>query len=58
MEKGGARPGLAPTATIPRSALRNIAELKLRDLNAASVDGAMKIVEGTARSMGIDITEE
>ena len=58
VEKGGDRPGSAPTATIPRSALRNIAELKLRDLNAASVDGAMKIIEGTARSMGIDVEED
>ena len=58
VEKGGERPGFAPKATIPRSAVRSIAELKLRDLNAASVDGAMKIIEGTARSMGIDIAEE
>jgi large subunit ribosomal protein L11 len=57
VDKGGARPGFGATAAIPRSAVRGIAELKLKDLNAASVDGAMKIIEGTARSMGIDITE-
>ena len=58
VEKGGDRPGFAPAATIPRSAVRSIAELKLKDLNTASVDGAIKIIEGTARSMGIDIAEE
>ena len=57
VEKGGGRPGLATAGAVPRSAVRNIAELKLRDLNAASIDGAMKIIEGTARSMGIEITE-
>jgi large subunit ribosomal protein L11 len=58
VEKGGDRPGFGSAGAVPRSALRNIAELKLRDLNAASVDGAMKIIEGTARSMGIEIAEE
>ena len=58
VDKGGDRPGSAPAGVVPRAALRNIAELKLRDLNAASVDGAMKIIEGTARSMGIEIAEE
>ncbi len=58
VEKGGDRPGFGSAGAVPRSTLRNIAELKLRDLNAASVDGAMKIIEGTARSMGIEIAEE
>jgi large subunit ribosomal protein L11 len=44
--------------TIPRDAVKEIAELKLKDLNANSVDGAMKIIEGTARSMGIEISGE
>ena len=43
---------------IPRAAIREIAQSKMRDLNASSVEKAMKIVEGTARSMGIDVAEE
>ena len=58
VEKGGERPGLAKAGTVARSALRNIAEQKLKDLNAASVEQAMKIIEGTARSMGIDVEGE
>jgi large subunit ribosomal protein L11 len=38
--------------------LREIAETKLVDLNAGSVENAMSIIEGTARSMGIEVTEE
>ena len=43
---------------ISRRALREIAETKLVDLNAGSVENAMSIIEGTARSMGIEVTEE
>ncbi|MCH8745734.1 MAG: 50S ribosomal protein L11, partial [Chloroflexi bacterium] len=43
--------------TISRQALRKIAEIKLKDLNAPSVEQAVKIIEGTARSMGIEISE-
>ena len=42
---------------MPRSKVREIAELKMPDLNAADVEAAMRMVEGTARSMGIDIVE-
>ncbi|MEX2314397.1 MAG: 50S ribosomal protein L11, partial [Thermomicrobiales bacterium] len=38
-----------------RAQVREIAELKMRDLNAVDVEGAMKQVEGTARSMGIEV---
>ena len=41
---------------ISSAAVKEIAELKLADLNAADLDGAVKIIEGTARSMGIEIT--
>ena len=58
IEKGGAQPSRGRVATIPRNAVKEIAELKLKDLNANSVDGAMKIIEGTARSMGIEISGE
>ena len=42
-------------ATISRDKVKEIAETKINDLNAADLDGAMKIIEGTARSMGIQI---
>ena len=53
IEKGSASPRAVKVATIPSSKVREIAEQKMRDLNAADVEGAMRIVEGTARSMGI-----
>ena len=40
-----------------RQQVREIAELKLKDLNAYDVDAAMRMIEGTARSMGIQVTE-
>lgn len=59
IEKGGATPGLnnAAAATVTRDQVRQIAETKLRDLGATSVEGAMRMVEGTARSMGIRVAE-
>ena len=42
-------------ATISRDKVKEIAETKIKDLNAADLDGAMKIIEGTARSMGIQV---
>ena len=44
--------------TVNRQSLREIAQVKLVDLNASSVEEAMSIIEGTARSMGIEVTEE
>ena len=58
VEKGSARASHDKVGTLPRSQLRAIAEQKAKDLNAASVDGAMKIIEGTAQSMGVEIVEE
>ena len=55
IEKGSASPRVDKVATIPVSKIREIAEAKMRDLNAADVDGAIRIIEGTARSMGIQI---
>jgi large subunit ribosomal protein L11 len=55
VEKGSGSPRNEKIATLPQSTIRAIAEQKLRDLNAADVDGAMRIIEGTARSMGIQI---
>ncbi len=55
VDKGAAEPGQARVGTVDRDSLRDIAQLKLADLNASSVDEAMNIIEGTARSMGIEV---
>lgn len=55
LERGSANPRAEKVARIPRDRVREIAELKMDDLNAADVEGAMRIIEGTARSMGIDV---
>ena len=53
--KGSGTPNGTHIAAVTRDQLRRIAETKMPDLNAASVEGAMKTVEGTARSMGIKV---
>ena len=55
VEKGSGSPRAEKVGAVPRSKVREIAEAKMRDLNAADIEGAMRIVEGTARSMGIEI---
>lgn len=56
LPKGSAAPNTSKVGTVTRAQLREIAELKMQDLNAVDVEGAMRIIEGTARSMGITIT--
>ena len=58
VEKGGAQAGRASLGSVRRSSVREIAELKMKDLNAATVESAMSIIEGTARSMGIAVAED
>ena len=58
IEKGASEIREGPVGTINRGALREIAETKLSDLNASSVEEAMAIIAGTARSMGIQVSEE
>jgi large subunit ribosomal protein L11 len=53
--KGSGRALHEKVGTISRSAVRQIAETKQKDLNAGSIEAAMKIIEGTARSMGVDV---
>ena len=53
LEKGSGVPNKDKVGTISKSKVREIAELKMADLNAASVEAAMSMVAGTARSMGI-----
>jgi large subunit ribosomal protein L11 len=55
IEKGSPEPHREKVGTISRDQVRQIAETKLPDLNAHDVDQAMKIIEGTARSMGVDV---
>ena len=57
IEKGTGTPSRAVAGSISRAQLRQIAETKLSDLNAVDVEGAEKIIAGTARSMGIAITD-
>jgi large subunit ribosomal protein L11 len=57
LETASGEPNKKKVAKLPRSKVREIAELKMPDLNAADVEAAMRMVEGTARSMGIDIIE-
>ncbi|MBI3443257.1 50S ribosomal protein L11 [Candidatus Woesebacteria bacterium] len=55
LEKGSETPGRETVATLTRAQVKKIAEAKSKDLNTTDLDNAMKIVEGTARSMGIKI---
>jgi large subunit ribosomal protein L11 len=53
VEKGSGEPNREKVGSVTKDQIREIAEIKMPDLNANDVDAAMKIVEGTARSMGI-----
>ena len=54
---GSGAPNRDKVGSVTRAQLREIAETKMRDLNANDVEAAMKIIAGTARSMGITITD-
>ena len=55
IEKGSGVPNKTKVAKVTSDQVREVAELKMEDLNAASVEAAMRMVEGTARSMGITV---
>ena len=57
IDKGSGEPNREKVGTVTRDQVRTIAETKMPDLNANDVDAAMKIIEGTARSMGIEVAE-
>jgi large subunit ribosomal protein L11 len=57
VEKGSGEPNTTKVGTITRSQAMAIAEEKIKDLNAASVEAASRMIEGTARSMGVDVVE-
>ncbi len=58
VEKGSGTPHLEAVGTVPRNKIREIAELKMKDLSANDIDAAMRIIEGTARSMGIQVADD
>jgi large subunit ribosomal protein L11 len=57
IETASGEPNKKKVAKVNRAKVREIAESKMQDLNAASVEAAMRMVEGTARSMGIEIVD-
>lgn len=57
IEKGSGTPNKTKVASVTKEQIREIATLKMPDLNAASIETAMSMVEGTARSMGITVKE-
>ena len=56
VEAGSAQPNREKVGRVTRDQVRQIAETKMSDLNATSLEQAMRIIEGTARSMGIEVT--
>ncbi len=57
IESGSGEPNKKKVATISKDKVKEIAELKMPDLNAGSLEAAMRMVEGTARSMGVAVEE-
>ena len=57
IKSGSATPNKAKVATLSKAKLQEIAELKMPDLNAASLEAAMSMIAGTARSMGIEVVD-
>jgi large subunit ribosomal protein L11 len=57
IQKGASETGKQTVGTIRRSQLRDIAETKMKDLNANDLDAAAKIIEGSARAMGLNVVE-
>ena len=57
LKSGSKEPGKVSAGTIKRSALAEIAQTKMADLNANDIEQATKIIEGTARSMGLEVAE-
>lgn len=55
VEKGSGKPNTNKVGKITKAQIKEIAEKKMNDLNATSIEGAMKIIEGTCRSMGVEV---
>jgi large subunit ribosomal protein L11 len=57
IEKGSGTPSKEVVGIVTRADIRRIAEIKMKDLNANDIEAAMRIIEGTARSMGIQVVD-
>lgn len=57
VEKGSSNPPREKVGSVTRDQLKEIAEIKMKDLNAIDIEGAMRQIEGTARSMGLEIAD-
>ncbi len=57
IEKGSSEPNREKVGTVTRDQIREIAEIKMKDLNAVNIEGAMRQIEGTARNMGIEVVD-
>ena len=58
LEKGSGKPNKEKVAKLTKSQVRKIAEMKMPDLNASSIESAMAMIAGTARSMGVEVVED
>lgn len=57
IEKGSSAPNREKVGKVTRSQIREIAEIKMKDLNAHDIEAAMRMIEGTARNMGIEVVD-
>jgi large subunit ribosomal protein L11 len=57
VQKGAKTPGRGPVGSVSKAQVRDIATKKMKDLNAVDVEAAMRMIEGSARSMGLQVTE-
>lgn len=57
VEKGSDQPNRNKVGKVTRAQVREIAEIKMKDLNAVDIDGAMRQIEGTARNMGLEVVD-
>lgn len=57
IEKGAAEPNMETVGEVTRAQVREIAQTKMKDLNAVDIEGAMKQIEGTAKNMGIKVVD-
>ncbi|RMF08514.1 MAG: 50S ribosomal protein L11 [Candidatus Neomarinimicrobiota bacterium] len=57
IEKGSGEPNKTKVGTVSRADVKEIAEIKMKDLNANTLEAAMSMIEGTARSMGLEVSE-
>ena len=57
IESGSKTPGRDSAGTVTKAQVKEIAEAKMKDLNASDIDAAMKMIEGSARSMGLEVVE-